>query len=752
MPETFILMALALLFVLVTASVAQPAVDTPFLQETAEKYSLGESSANDVRAVAVDRRGNVWAATRAGVYQWNKAENRWRAVPLTADGPCFAAVTDSRGRVWIGAWNGLYRTTGDQLQKIEGISQPVSAICELNGAILAFGPDGMWRITESGVSAEPLPSARSVRALLPDGKDGVWIGTDVGLFHYSPTGTTWRYDEEHLLSASVRGLAFAPNGDLWIGGLGGITIYRDGQRVGQHTTADGLPSVLVQCVRRSPDGRMWVGTPVGVARTDGQRWSLLHSLRWLPNNDVRDVAFDSDGTAWIATAGGVSAIRRRHITLADKAQYYLSICLARHVREPGLVEKCFLPVPGDVSSWKPRDDDNDGEYTAMYLTMESFRYAVTKDPSAQANARRAFHALRFLQLVTDTPGFVARTVIPADWKPMNDPNRTYTDAEWADAHVIDPRYKRVHERWRLSKDGKWLWKGDTSSDEITGHFYGYLFYYDLAADQQEQAVVREHVRRVMDYIIDGGYVLRDIDGTHTRWGVWSPEKLNHDPDWAPERGINSVEILSFLKATYHITGDPKYEREYRRLLDEHGYRENVKQAKTFNPAWRTHIDDILFALAFPALLLYETDPELKRLYRQALDRWYTGIKNDQNPWFHFLYASLTGAPPEMEDSLMFLRDAPLDLVRWTVDNTRREDLKLVRTPEIEPWQTDRLPPPSERGVMRWDDNPWRAVQGDGGHTESDGVFWLLPYWMGRYYGYIAPPAASAQGVTGRPVE
>jgi len=753
MPETSILVALALSFVLFTASIAQPAVDTPFLQETAEKYSLGDSGANDVRAVAVDIQGNVWAATRAGIYLLDKTQNRWTAMTAPEHaGPAFVAFTDSGGRVWLGAWDGLYRATAGVLQKVPGIAHPVSALCEVNGEILAFGPDGMWRIKGDSVTPQNLPCARSVRAVLPDGNGGIWIGTDVGLFHHSSSGTTWHYDEQHLLSASVRGLAFAPDGSLWIGGLGGITIYRNGKRVGERTPADGLPSVQVQCVRRAPDGRMWVGTPVGVTRTDGKRWSLLHSLRWLPDDDVRDVAFEKDGTAWVATAGGVSAIRRRMLTLAEKAQYYLSVCLARHVREPGLVEKCLLQVPGDVHSWKPRDDDNDGEYTGMYLAMESFRYAVTKDPAAQANARRAFHALRLLQLVTDTPGFVARTVIPADWKSMNDPNRTYTDAEWADEHVSDPRHKRVHERWRLSKDGKWLWKGDTSSDEITGHFYGYLFFYDLAADEQDKRQVREHVRRVMDYIIEGGYVLRDIDGTHTRWGVWSPEELNGDPDWAPERGINSVEILSFLKATYHITGDPKYEREYRRLLDEYGYRENVKRAKTFNPAWRTHIDDELLALAFPALLLYENDGDLKRLYRQALDRWYEGVKHDQNPWFHFLYASLTGSPPEMEDSLMFLRDAPLDLVRWTVDNTRREDLKRVRAPELETWQTDRLPPPSERGVMRWDDNPWRAVQGDGGQTESDGVFWLLPYWMGRYYGYILPPVQSKQSVTWRDVE
>ena len=37
-----------------------------------------------------------------------------------------------------------------------------------------------------------------------------------------------------------------------------------------------------------------------------------------------------------------------------------------------------------------------------------------------------------------------------------------------------------------------------------------------------------------------------VDGTHTKWGVWSPQSLNHDPEWAPEKPLNSLEILSFL--------------------------------------------------------------------------------------------------------------------------------------------------------------------------------------------------------------
>lgn len=188
-----------------------------------------------------------------------------------------------------------------------------------------------------------------------------------------------------------------------------------------------------------------------------------------------------------------------------------------------------------------------------------------------------------------------------------------------------------------------------------------------------------------------------------------------------------------------MSGHERYQKEYLNLLHEYKYADNVRHAKTYNHAWRTHIDDELLALAYPCLLLHEDDPELLRLYRESLDHWYAAVEADQSPFFNFIYAACNGKAPQPQISVDYLRNASLDLVRWTVDNSKREDLRIVRTSELEILQTNRLLPPDERGVIRWDENPFRAVQGDGGHTESDGVWWLLPYWAGRYYGYILPP-------------
>ncbi len=721
--------------------------DTPFLQERHERHPVaGDPRANDVRAIAVDPSGTAWAATGAGVYFLAPGEARWSKPGATGGGggvgPAFDVLGDARGSVWAGLWDGLYRVTRESMQKVPGIQHPIAALCAEGDGIAAAGPDGLWRVSGDAVSFRELPFSRGVRGLLAEPAGGLWIATAMGLYLDCPGASVTLQTGDGELSTDVRGIAFSSDGSLWSAGLGGIVVHRDSRVVGQHTPGTGLPSAKVCCISRGPDGRMWAGTALGVARFDGAGWSLRHGKRWLADDDVRDVAFGPGGAAWIATARGVSVIRHAEMTLSEKAAHYHAACAARHVREPGLVEKCRLCVPGDLSTWEPQDDDNDGQYTAMYLAMQSFRYAATRDPAAREAAAQAFHALQFLQTVTGTRGFVARTVVPASWTSMADPNEVISDAEWADRRVREPRDKRVPNHWRPSADGKWLWKGDTSSDEITGHMYGYLMYHDLAADDAEKKLVREQVARIVDAIVEDGLVLKDVDGTHTQWGVWAPEKLNRDPDWAMERGVNSVEILSYLKLARHVTGEAKYEEQYRRLIREHHYDENVRRAKTVNSSWRTHIDDELLALAYPALLLHEEDPELRRLYLESLEWWHAAVRGEQSPFYDFTHRALSGADANIDGAVAFLRDAPLDLIRWEVDNTKREDLRLVRSPELEHVQTDRLPPPSERCTVRWDDNPWRAIQGDGGRTESDGVYWLLPYWMGRYHGFLRTERAS----------
>lgn len=718
---------------------APPVEDVAFVQEYHVPYPIAaHDAANDVRAVLVDDAHRIWAATREGVFLLQ--DDRWSRFQGTPVGPAYALAKGPGWEVWVGTWDGLYRIDAAGTQKVAEIGGPVTVLGAGEEGWIALGPEGAWR-QEGGLWRRiEADGSRNVRDWAYRAGSGGWLATGVGLFEMGEATSRLYHRVEELISSEVNALAFSPAGQLWIGSLGGLDVYDGRRRIASYTPEQGLPCSDVRSLAFAPDGTLWVGTALGVARFDGSTWSLRHSRRWLLNDEVRDVAFAPDGTAWVATAGGVSAIRRRTMTLAEKADHYLAICRQRHVRPPGLVEKCRFPDPQDLTAWQPVDDDNDGQYTAMYLAMESYRYAVTGDPGAKRHADEAYAALEFLQTVTGTTGFVARTVVPSDWTRMADANEQVTVSEAVERRVRDPRNKIVEERWRPSADGRWLWKGDTSSDEITGHMYGYRVYYDLAADDAHKTRVRHLVRRIMDYIIDGGYTLRDIDGQPTRWGVWSPQQLNHDPDWRVERPINSFEILSYLLTVHHLTGEDRYLRACRALIEQHGYADNASRPKAYGLSERTHIDDELLALAAPGLFRHLSDPTLHARLMLGYAWAYQTVEHEQDPFFNFTYGLLGGGDFHLAESVAFLRDTPLDLRQWTVDSSRREDLKLVRHPMPDSLQTDRLPPPSERGVMRWDKNPWEVTSGDfhdpEGRLESCGVFWLLPYWMGRYYGFI----------------
>jgi hypothetical protein len=423
------------------------------------------------------------------------------------------------------------------------------------------------------------------------------------------------------------------------------------------TPKTGMPSSVVHCITPAPDGTMWVGTEVGVVRYNKSfNHSLRFSRRRLLSDKVADIAFDSKGDAWIATGNGVSCIHRDKMTLADKEQDYYSQLMKRHIREPWICGNLRLGQPSDTATWRNSDDDNDGEYTAGYLAMESFRYAITKSKDAKLNARKAFEFLVMLQSVTGTEGFFARTIVPADWKEVNDGNRTYIQRQLAEELVQDPSYKPIEERWRKSADGKWLWKGDTSSDEMDGHMMGYFFYYELAAGEPERVLIRKHVSKIIDRLMETNYNLVDIDDIHTHWAVWSPDQLNRDPDWASERSLNSFELLAYLKLAAHITGNDKYQKAYRQLIDKEGYLENAGRLNAKNPAWQIYFDRTMEGYLFPILLKYETDPKLHQFYTKLIEAWMNGQESGENPINNLTYALATGKKVNIPQTLDFLRD------------------------------------------------------------------------------------------------
>ncbi|GAA0877884.1 hypothetical protein GCM10009119_08520 [Algoriphagus jejuensis] len=721
------------------AAIETPFPDENFNQEVHEAFFVSDlPEENEVRDILVEQENQVWIATAGGIFRKPESDKAW--IPVIAGterGPSFAVGQDNAGTIWLGTWDGLYQVKANQATPVSGIEGPISEITSAGSEVYALGPFGIWRKQDSEWVKQSYPIAKSVRDAVTDGEGNLWVATDAGLYHCSENSATLYQSIDELISCYARAVSFGPGEKLWVGVMGGVSV-RDGQKLGYNLTAkEGVPSIHVRSVSQSPEGVMWVGTEVGVVRyfPDGSH-SLLFSRRWLTDDHVNQVAFDKEGNAWIATQNGVSHIRKFSISLAEKQKHFYSELMAKHMRDPWICGMLRLEVPGDTSTWVNSDDDNDGEYTGGYLAMESFRYAVTKDPDALDKARKAFGFLKLLYEVTGTDGLFARTIVPTDWTQVHDPNRIYADRELAEALVNDPRYKPVEQRWRLSADKKWLWKGDTSSDEMTGHFMAYFYFYEFAATEADKDEIRAHVSKLMDALIRNNYNLVDVDGKHTRWGVWSPDKINRDPDWASEKAINSFEMLAFLKFAAAATGDEKYESEYRRLIEEEGYLENAAQLNHKNPAWKIYFDLTMEGYLFPILLKYEKDPETRKVYQELADEWIGAQTDGENLINSLSYSLATGKKVNVSQTLSFLRETPLDLVDWPINHIKREDVQIVHAPILEEIQISQLPPPAIRATVRWDKNPWAAIQGDPTQVREP-VFWLWPYWMARYLELVA---------------
>ena len=434
--------------------------------------------------------------------------------------------------------------------------------------------------------------------------------------------------------------------------------------------------------------------------------------RWLPDDQVTGAGFDDAGSViWIETPKGFSRIEYKEMTLADKSKAFVERVQKRHVRW-GMTSDSHLKVPGDLSSNQMVSSDNDGLWTQMYIAAEAFRYSVTKAADARANAKVGLEAMLRLESITGISGFHARSII-----------KIGEDLQPGDGE------------WHTTADGKWRWKGDTSSDEIVGHYFGYAVYYDLVADEAEREKIRGVVTRMTDHILNNNYQLIDVDGKRTRWGWWGPDAIWEDPD---ELGLRALHILAHLRTAHHITGNPRYEQAYQELITKHRYHLLTRNQKINYPGRVNHSDDELAFLSYYPLLIYEKDAKLREVYLQSLERSWQVERPERNPLWNFIYAACSGAKEfDREDSIRTLQEIPMDLIEWTVTNSHRLDVPMdLLADRFNRKQALIVLPYDELPMTKWNGNPYRIDGGNGGRSEDDGAYFLLPYWMGRHHKLI----------------
>jgi hypothetical protein len=492
-----------------------------------------------------------------------------------------------------------------------------------------------------------------------------------------------------------------------------VRLEPDPMRLG---TPEGLPLGGLRAIAIASDGAVWAGGPGGVVRFTGaghpwQRWHVFSGRRFLPDDEVLALAAGDGGAVWVSTAAGVSHLRSVPMSLAEKAAHVERVIAERHTRH-GLVADSTLAEPGDLTTSHQYPNDNDGLWTSIYAASQLYRHAVTRDQAALARAEQSLEALARLESVTGHPGFPARSF----------------------RHRTEPR--RPEGEWHWTADGEWEWKGDTSSDELVGHFYAFAVAHRLLPEGETKARLRQSATRIADHLIRHTYNLVDLDGLPTRWGRWALDYFE-TAEGQEEQALRSTQLLSFMLVAAEFTGEPRFRAEYHRLIDHHQFNERM-QSYLANRLELNFSDEQLAMLSFAPLFMFERDERRLADYRRALAQWWQNMQREDNPLWIYLHAiAHPGRPAELDRAAHTLVRMPIDLVKWTVPNAHRLDVPVA--PEKDRFgraETTRLLPPDERGVHKWNANPFDLETARAGQGEEDGAAFLLPFWLGRHHGFI----------------
>lgn len=259
---------------------------------------------NEVRSLCIDRHKNIWLGTNQGIALFNPANGQFTSFRHQQGDPYSllpGTVMDIKqmknGDLWFATDMGGVSILDMQANTFKDISN------------IRFQN---LTVTEDGRSL----AGPYVRCLLQDSYGNIWIGNyrdGLDFVSYNPESfKTLPYITEQLGKSrykQVWSLCIDHNQNLWMGGLGELAFYREGEKIQTiPLPISGLhPHAYVKAIYEDRRQRLWVGTwEAGLFCYDpvGKKFTQISGNGSFPA-DIRCFYEDDEGKLWIGARDGV---------------------------------------------------------------------------------------------------------------------------------------------------------------------------------------------------------------------------------------------------------------------------------------------------------------------------------------------------------------------------------------------------------------------------------------------------------------
>ncbi|HZQ46292.1 MAG TPA: two-component regulator propeller domain-containing protein, partial [Verrucomicrobiae bacterium] len=284
-------------------------------------------SDNLVESLLVDREGELWVGTDAGL-------NRLRRKTLTALGQndedlgygAVQGLTEvAPGVIWAGKpSDGLFRQEGRSFNRLtptgflRGTPQVNSLLTVRDGSCWVACAHGVLHFKDPKAAtceAEPFALAGlDISSLAEDREGGVWAGSREGGLWRLRDGS-WLAQTNPWQRHAITAIVQDTDGSMWIG-TEGDGIYRLKTGVEEHLGKEGggLLSDLIHTLYLDGQHTLWIGTAGGgLSRCRQGHIKTFTTREGLPDDTISQILEDDAGRLWLGSNRGIACVNKSEL-------------------------------------------------------------------------------------------------------------------------------------------------------------------------------------------------------------------------------------------------------------------------------------------------------------------------------------------------------------------------------------------------------------------------------------------------------
>jgi len=275
---------------------------------TVDCFGDGGRLGPGIVALHEDRKGNLWAGAKDGIWRWKPGPPKFYPLPGQLDG-IQALAEDEDGALLVGWKGGIYRfkdgeTEPYPLPDISRRFQAKRILRDRNAGVwIATWNHGLLHVHQGRTdvfSATEGLSGDDVNALLEDAEGNVWISTIAGIDRFRNFAVPTLTAKQGLSRALVGAVLADKDGGVWLATYSGLNRWKQGQvtipEMGSAKRDGKINGSLPSSLFQDDAGRIWVSSTKELGYLEHGRFV---SIKGIPAENILSITQDSAGNLWV---------------------------------------------------------------------------------------------------------------------------------------------------------------------------------------------------------------------------------------------------------------------------------------------------------------------------------------------------------------------------------------------------------------------------------------------------------------------